>query len=655
MNTPQIDSTRLLIKSPFNSDEFIRLYIQLLLNPNLNEKFKIFELKRRNEYAQVKLNQPIRSSLDDLVKRAKLIPILADVQLSQVREPDTIRVSQLSNQCSKELLMLYFSNEKLGGGDVKTIKYFNFENKALVQFVDFKLVDRLITRKHVICGKEVLIEKYYDLIESEYDDVELDVKSSGLSSNDALDRTKLIISDISETTPIQQIDYLIRLVTDRQEISKIDWSFSFKNRILISFRKEINLEKTFELYKRQFNNLNGKKISLETVNKTNKLIILVKKSDQKLSLNSEDNDKYSPETIPVTKDLLELYFTNKLRSGSNGYTSIERISSHYWMIEITNTESIESILSREHMLDCKPFYLFPYYSNFGLPYLSTPHHFKLKLRTPKLKHLCECSDLLDKLNNLLSETNCKINKFNTTQQVIYLEYASKVSSLLPYTENLWRLKCKQTLDFFLKHYKYDVLNLTTNQWRLINRKLTTIMNIEKRAKKSEFVKLNNELYARIQDQDEELVKSVQIVLWGSTEQVDETCSQIRDLVCRVYFSLSNEQKLMRLVTHVNECENLLVDWKSNELFVEDEIARESRMHTMHEMICKSENGHIDLELEYNSLFEQEEERNETKYEDVEEVNADEMSEFHRIRAKLNDLKLRINLMKQLYYEFTTKK
>lgn len=147
-----------------------------------------------------------------------------------------------------------------------------------------------------------------------------------------IDKTKLVVSSIQENVTIQQIDFYVRLLTQNQEINEINWSLEHKGRLLIDFKKEVDILKIIEEFHTNpaLSNLNGKAVQVETVNVTRTLVILVKDFRQKkqaLKLDSpNDFEEYKPETIPATRDLLELYFVNRQRSGGGEIESIERKS-----------------------------------------------------------------------------------------------------------------------------------------------------------------------------------------------------------------------------------------------------------------------------------------------------------------------------------------
>lgn len=160
---PPIEPTRLLFENVPEpcTDEMIGLYITLLFNWSLDDTFKIEELRRSRKRVQIKFNRTI--DYNEVLARQRKLPALngATIAVRQVRVPDTIRVSELKNTASKELLQLYFSNAKVSsGGDIKLIKMYSFENKALVQFNDYRKVDDVLARTHIICESVVKLERY---------------------------------------------------------------------------------------------------------------------------------------------------------------------------------------------------------------------------------------------------------------------------------------------------------------------------------------------------------------------------------------------------------------------------------------------------------------------------------------------------------------
>lgn len=403
---PPIDPFRLLLDGVIEtcSDEMVKLYSILILNPQLDESFKIEEMRRNRRRVQLRLNKKV--SFDEILARQTKVPDLcgSSVLFSQTKLPNTIRVSELSNNCSKELLNLYFSNAKISqGGDIRSIKTFSYENKALIQFKNFNKCDDVMSQSHIICETTVKIEKYYGPIEDEYLREEDEIETSQLliepmiknkrkslasypqlksfsSQLTTIDKTKLIIANIQENISLQQLDFYIQLITSRGEINEINWSLEHKGKLIIDFKKEVDITRILQEYKEhQMNNLNGKPIQLETVNVTRTLVVLVKDlKPKKSALNSSkldsknDEEEYRPEMIPATRDLLDLYFANKFRSGGAEVESIERKSARYWLVVMKDQRSIKEILQRKHIIDEKPIKVFPYFDNFGLPYLFKP-------------------------------------------------------------------------------------------------------------------------------------------------------------------------------------------------------------------------------------------------------------------------------------------
>jgi hypothetical protein len=153
-----------------------------------------------------------------------------------------------------------------------------------------------------------------------------------------IDKTHLLISNIPENINIQQLEFYIQLLANKNEIEEINWSMENRGKLLIEFKKEIDVNKVLhEFSENNYNNLNGKPVQLETLSLTRTLVVLVKdvkaKNRPEYSLDSDLGDQdYKPEQIPATRDLLDLYFCNKQRSGGGEVESIERKSSRYWLV-----------------------------------------------------------------------------------------------------------------------------------------------------------------------------------------------------------------------------------------------------------------------------------------------------------------------------------
>lgn len=158
-----IDPTRLLLENVAETctDEMIGLYITLVFNSTLDDNFKVEEIRRNRKRVQIKFNRNV--DYNEMLARQKKLPSLngSVIAIRQVRLPDTVRVSELKSTASKELLQLYFTNQKVSsGGEIKSIKMFAFENKALVQFKDYNKVQDVLSRTHIICETLVKLERY---------------------------------------------------------------------------------------------------------------------------------------------------------------------------------------------------------------------------------------------------------------------------------------------------------------------------------------------------------------------------------------------------------------------------------------------------------------------------------------------------------------
>ena len=99
---------------------------------------KVERIRRNHRRCMVRFSQPIK--FGEVGARQNKVPDLtgSTIVFHEVLTPDTIRVTGISNTCSREMLELYFSNGKVSsGGDIKQIKMYEYDNKALIQFCDY--------------------------------------------------------------------------------------------------------------------------------------------------------------------------------------------------------------------------------------------------------------------------------------------------------------------------------------------------------------------------------------------------------------------------------------------------------------------------------------------------------------------------------------
>jgi hypothetical protein len=181
-----------------------------------------------------------------------------------------------------------------------------------------------------------------------------------------VDKTKLIISNVKENVNVQHLDFYIQLITDDKAIESINWSLEYPGKIIINFKREMDIDKIFETFhnNKKFQTINGRPIDLETVNMTKTIVVLINeyRNEEKpwnhVGLNplddEEESDKYEPRSIPATRDLLELYFSNKKKSGGGEVEKVDRKNSRYWLVSMVDMRVVKEIAKREHIIDEKP-------------------------------------------------------------------------------------------------------------------------------------------------------------------------------------------------------------------------------------------------------------------------------------------------------------
>jgi hypothetical protein len=719
VKTPKITEEPINVEAPFDnnclfidglsdlcSDETVKLYLTLLINETLDEKFKIEYYRRNNSRVMVRFNREIY--FDQIVAKQLKMPELCGelIKFYRVKVTNAVKITNLPLNCNEEILSLYFTNTKISdGSDIDRIRLFSFENKALISFKNFKVVNKVLARSHTLSGMTVKVEEFYGPIEDESfadddgDDVMVVSKSmvnkkdqkarprkinidhplssSLVSSGGPLaDRTKIIIANLQENINIQQLDFFIQLLTNKSEVQNVSWSFEMKGKLLVEFEREIDLKKILhEYHKSSMNNLNGKLVQIEPVNTTRTLIVVIKELKnfkesslklEPLSPNVEDENEISK--IPATRDLLELYFVNKQRSGGGEIEVIERRSARYWLIKMKDQRVFKEILSRKHIVDFKEIKVFPYYENFGLPYLvhfnqdyssKTELPYKLKIKDDRLRYFVKVKNLHQKLNEILSESNA-VSKYNSNDSnTLFIQYHRKLNTFVPYIEKIWQIRVKECIEYFLQIYKYEKMTLSYNQWSTILK--TKQINEALLYKQNDSVDIDEDFDGgRIIDNDGEsnrnkffgnlavisvkdTTTNIEINAVGPTLEVDKFIVKVKDIICKAYFTYELEERIITFKTYLLDCEQLLSKWLQDRDFDSDEdsdvdiLLSSSRANlndtsslrgsfttkkrdedysssngkldktkrkTIDEFITKLEREHMEMELSYGKLFQE---------------------------------------------------
>lgn len=666
------------------TDEMIALYVTLLTNFELKDGFKIQEIRRNGNKALIHFNSDVDYKI--IEQKYQLFPSLAGIvtKFKKVRVPNAIIIHQLPVNCTQEILKLYFSNEKIShGGDIERIRVFQTEAKALIQFNDYLVVERVVAKEHILCDSKVKVEKFYAEIETD-GFVDENVVSANFNKNSSkdknkkildqikastpfitkflesdgeggVDRAKLVIGNIPENINSQQLDFYLSLLTNRAEIHQVFWSYEFKGKLLVEFKRDIDLKSVFtEFNKNQLNNLNGRQLQLETVNQSKTIILLLNELPNKdwsfsasnLEISRINMDEGDIAKIPATRDLLVLYFVNSQRSGGGEIEFIERKSNKYWIIKMKDIRVVKEILSRKHFVDYKQIKTFPYYENFGLPYiLERDEHlddnlhalYKLKINDERFHYYLRVNYLLDKLNDILSETNA-LSKYNKTEpNTLYVIYHQKLICKIPILEKLWRVKVKEAIEYFMQVYKYEKVTLSYNQW-------STILKTKQIDESLLYNDDNDDDFERQRGPNDVTISyrdtqsNIEMNVVGIANEVEKFIIRIKDIICKAYFTYELEERIINFKTYLMECEQLLEKWLNNkeldDFDDESEIdlmlassksnfdtkslsgvsfssrglnssrLDKNKCKTIDDFITKLEKDHLDMELSYGKLFQE---------------------------------------------------
>jgi len=316
-------------------------------------------------------------------------------------------------------------------------------------------------------------------------------------------------------------------------------------------------------------------------------------------------------------------------------------------------------MTRKHIVDCKQIKVYPYYENFGLPYLIADNdededakkviNYKLKVKDDRLRYFVRVRHLLQRLNDILCESNA-VSKYNRNEpNVLFVTYLEKTICKIPYLEKNWRIKVKESIEYFMQLYKYEKLTLSYNQWSTILK--TKQINEQLLYNESSVDDLDN---ARLDSDDaknkifghnviltiKDTTSNIEINVIGPTIEVNKFIVKIKDVICKAYFTYELEERIINFKTYLLECESLLNKWlsdretfsdeddsdvemlltssrgnltdtgslySSNRLRSRDDTSNrldKNKRKIIDDFISKLERDHLDMELCYGKLFQE---------------------------------------------------
>ncbi len=217
-------------------------------------------------------------------------------------------------------------------------------------------------------------------------------------------------------------------------------------------------------------------------------------------------------------------------------------------------------------------------------------------------------------------------------------------------ERIWRLRVKESIEYFLQIFKYERLSLSLNQWtvlsksKMINESLLNRQKLEEDpdgsdsvidaesafSEKVKFVGANCAILSI-----NESASNVEIDIVGPNVEVDKFIIKIKDVICKAYFTFELEEKIIKFKTYLYECEDLLAKWlnEGQDMDSDTELTlasgrhndsdsmsiaynqkmggsmkgmklNKSRRNTIDEFLSKLERDHLDMELSYGKLFQE---------------------------------------------------
>jgi hypothetical protein len=217
-------------------------------------------------------------------------------------------------------------------------------------------------------------------------------------------------------------------------------------------------------------------------------------------------------------------------------------------------------------------------------------------------------------------------------------------------ERIWRLRVKESIEYFLQIYKYERLTLSLNQWtilsksKMINESLLNRQQLEEDPDNGSVLDADSAFNEKVKFVGtscailsiNESASNVEIDIVGPNLEVDKFIVKIKDVICKAYFTFELEEKIIKFKTYLYECEDLLDKWlnEGQDMDSDTEVTlgsgrhndsdslsisynrksgggsikgmklNKSRRNTIDEFLSKLERDHLDMELSYGKLFQE---------------------------------------------------
>ncbi|XP_072911196.1 protein mono-ADP-ribosyltransferase PARP10 [Hemitrygon akajei] len=161
------DPRAILIRdlAPEISDDILLLFVEFITGLE-SEQFTVHFSPDRAQ-ALVHLQEALCTEAFEEVKKKTSTKRLqgALVQVDQLPHTDRILVENLSPIDDEELMRLYFESRRSSGGTVLNVTMIT-GGKAIVEFQDWEVVDRVLQKEHMLQQQKLSVRPYYSFLHS---------------------------------------------------------------------------------------------------------------------------------------------------------------------------------------------------------------------------------------------------------------------------------------------------------------------------------------------------------------------------------------------------------------------------------------------------------------------------------------------------------
>ncbi|CAF0810463.1 unnamed protein product [Brachionus calyciflorus] len=324
------------------------------------------------------------------------------LSINQIMEKDaqqrSLLISGITRDVNYESILNAFSDYNVtGGGVIQSYEFYN-SNKMRITYFYHKDAERVISRGTTYkIGKTYLhVSKFsndFDSSDSTNSSLVTAIVNSSRGNTPLeiikpIDQKRILLTNVPSSIDKEYLDLYLEYLSDEVEIERIDPGEEIINSIVVTYSKFIDFENLKKKHKHKPRILK------------NTTVVLPVYLPNTVVLELENDKSKKPLDTHLSAEILELYFSNKKRSGGHNVKNVKfEAKKNSAFVSFENFETAKQVCNRSHHINGLDLRAKLYYENIGPdPFLT-----ENKVYATKLSKHTEKSLESDKYNNKKSK------------------------------------------------------------------------------------------------------------------------------------------------------------------------------------------------------------------------------------------------------------